>query len=221
MHDRDRRAVFFDLDGTLLATNYLHAMAWWQAFDEVGERQPFASIHRLIGMGGSDLIAALLGRPDELIEDGHARHMKALRPMITALPGALDLLRQVKAHNGLVVMVTSAAPDDVPSLLGALGADPFIDFVVDGGDVSQAKPHPDLFAYALDRADLPVRSVMALGDSVWDIEAAGRLGLGCIGVTTGGIDETSLIGAGALAVYASCRELLDEWSRSPLGGLFS
>jgi HAD superfamily hydrolase (TIGR01509 family) len=147
--------------------------------------------------------------------------MSALRPMITALPGAQDIVRQVKAHDGLVVIVTSATPEDVPAPLAALGADSFIDFVVDGGDVSRAKPHPDLFGHALEWAELPVTSVMALGDSVWDIEAAGRSGLGCIGVTTGGIDENSLSGAGALAVYGSCRELLDEWSRSPLGALFS
>jgi HAD superfamily hydrolase (TIGR01509 family) len=221
MYERDRRAVFFDLDGTLLDSTYLHALAWWQAFDEAGERQTFARIHHLIGMGGSELMTALIGRSDDVIEKGHSEHMEPLRPLITPLPGAKELVRQVKAVGGLVVIVTSATPSEVPGLLAKLDAGPAIDLIVDAGADVPAKPNPDLFARALSEVNLPPTAVLALGDSVWDVEAAGRTGVGCIGVSTGGIDEASLQGAGAEAVYASCAALLADWTRSPLGELFA
>jgi HAD superfamily hydrolase (TIGR01509 family) len=220
MSTSDRKAVFFDLDGTLLDTNYLHVLAWWKALDEAGERRPMASIHRLIGMGGSEFQTTILGREDEDIATAHGRFLKELQPLITPLPGAQDLVRRVKAVGGLVVMVTSANHKEVPALLETLGVQDAIDAVVGGEDAERAKPHPDLFALALAQVDLTADAVVALGDTVWDVEAAGRAGVGCVGVTTGGIADPELRGAGALAVYRSCTQLLEQWPSSPMGQLF-
>ena len=120
-----------------------------------------------------------------------------------------------------MVIVTSANHEEVPVLLEALGVSDVIDVVVGGEDAERAKPHPDLFDLALARVELQPKEVVALGDTKWDVEAAGRAGIGCIGVTTGGIAEAELREAGALAVYGSCSDLLEGWSSSPLADLFA
>lgn len=217
---RARRAVFFDLDGTLLDTNYLHTLAWWRALDDAGERRPMAEIHRLIGMGGSELLTTLLGHDDPAISAAHGGYFAALHPYVSPLPGAAELVVQVRRHGGLVVLVTSAEKRDLPALLGALDCDASIDAVISGEDAERAKPYPDLFSIALGRASLPPTSVLAVGDAVWDIDAAARAGLWCLGVTTGGFSEAELVSAGALAVYRSCADLLDHWASSPMAAFF-
>jgi phosphoglycolate phosphatase-like HAD superfamily hydrolase len=126
----------------------------------------------------------------------------------------------VKGQGGTVVIVTSAKKDDLPALLAPLRSEDLIDSIIDGEDAERAKPHPDLFSLALDRSELPPSSVLALGDAVWDVEAAGRAGINCIGVKTGGFSEAELGAAGALAVYRSCADLLAQWAGSPLAPFF-
>ncbi len=120
----------------------------------------------------------------------------------------------------MVVIVTSAKGQDLPALLGALGIQDGIDLVVDGEDADRAKPHPDLFSIALEKAGLGSSSVMALGDAVWDVQAAARAGIGCTAVETGGFSESELRAAGALAVYQSCADVLVHWGESPLTQFF-
>jgi beta-phosphoglucomutase-like phosphatase (HAD superfamily) len=89
-----RRAVFFDLDGTLLDTNYLHTLAWWRALEDAGQRRPMAELHRLIGMGGSELLTTLLGHDSPVISASHGHYFKEFHPLIVALPGAQELITQ-------------------------------------------------------------------------------------------------------------------------------
>lgn len=212
-----RRAVFFDLDGTLVDTTFLHTLAWWHALVDAGERRPMAAVHPLIGMGGSELLHELVGRDDPGISEAHGRYFTEMHHLIRPLPGAFEVLQRTKEQGSAVVIVTSAKPRDLPALLGPLGADEAIDDVVHGEETPRAKPAPDLFLRALQRTGADPASTVSLGDAVWDIEAAGRAGLQCVGVSSGGTDPCRLRQCGAVAVYRDCTELLADWPTSPLG----
>jgi HAD superfamily hydrolase (TIGR01509 family) len=179
-----------------------------------------AEIHRLIGMGGDELLTTLLGHPAPDISATHDHYYKELYRFISPLPGASELVAEVKRHGGMAVVVTSAAKNDLPALFDALEVEDCFDLVIDGEDADRAKPHPDLFAIALDRIALPRTSALALGDAVWDVEAAGRAGVDCIAVRSGGFCENELVSAGALAVYESCADLLAHWITSPFANFF-
>lgn len=210
-----RPAVFFDLDGTLVDTTYLHTYAWWRALDEAGEGHPMSAIHPLIGMGGDELLNTLIGRADDAISDAHGKHFAELHPHVRALPGATDLLARVKQGGGQVVIATSAKPRDLEALLGALGGDDDVDELVHGEEADQAKPAPDVFTMALERAGVTAGEGLAVGDSVWDVESAGKVGLGCVAVGTGGIELARLRGVGAVAAYDSCASIVEHWETSP------
>lgn len=212
-------AVFFDLDGTLVDTTYLHTYAWWRALDDAGENQPMAAIHPLIGMGGSGILDRLVGRDDQAIDAAHGDCFERLHPLVRPLPGAADVLERVVATGGRVVIVTSAKEKDLDALLRPLDRDRLISEVVHGGDVGNAKPAPDPFAVALQRTGADPVEALAVGDSVWDVKAAAKVGLGCIGLQTGGIARADLDHAGAVAVYRDCPELLDQWSVGPFAAL--
>ncbi|HEX3795887.1 MAG TPA: HAD family hydrolase [Acidimicrobiales bacterium] len=218
---KERRAVLLDLDGTLLDTNYLHTVAWWRALEDAGQRRPMAEIHRLIGMGGAELLETLLGQDDPDIKAAHGHYFSGLHPLIAPLPGAAQFVQEIKSQGGLAVVVTSATKDNLPVLLAALGVGDLIDLVVDGEDADRAKPHPDLFAMALQRTDVSAADCLALGDAVWDVQAAARVGVACVAVKTGGFSEGELRAAGAVAVYQSCADLLAHWSASPLADFLS
>lgn len=208
--------VLFDIDGTLVDTTYLHVQAWWRALDEAGECRPMAAIHRLIGMGSDHLLDSLVGeqRPD--IGEAHGRHYQALHHQIRALPGAADLLGQVKAAGGRVVIASSAKPRDLDVMLGALDAEDAIDDIVSSGDVGSSKPAPDIFAKAMDAGQVEPTRALVVGDTVWDVRAASDAGIRSVAVQTGGQARQELDDAGALAVYADCAEILERWPDTPL-----
>jgi HAD superfamily hydrolase (TIGR01509 family) len=214
---RTRSAVFFDLDGTLLDTNYLHTWAWWRALDEAGVPAPMAKIHRLIGREGDDLLTEITGSPDAHISEAHTRIFTESAGEIRSLPGAVDLVKAVHQRGSLVAIVTSAGKSELELLLDALGCDDEIDAVVHGEDVASAKPEPDIYRHALDETGSEAARVVAVGDTVWDIEAARGADVRCVAVETGGIARCELEAAGAVAVYGSCAEIVSSFDSSPLG----
>ena len=219
MSHPDGRAVLFDIDGTLVDTNYLHALAWRRVFLDRDEPEvTTASIHRLIGMGSEQLVETLCGRPRPELKDERARHFDALKPEIRAFPRAAELLRAVHERGLRVVLATSAEKSDLEALLSAIDADDAIDAVTSAGEVDEAKPAPDVFSVALEQAGTAPEATVVVGDTVWDIEAATRAGLRCVAVTTGGISRAELEAAGALAVYDDVGALLDGLDDSPLLG---
>lgn len=214
-------AVLFDVDGTLVDTNYLHAVTWWQAFAQHGHAVPMADVHRAIGMGSDKLLDRVLppGRDrsaDDAVRAAHtalyAQYWSRLRPF----DGAADLLRACARRGSRVVLASSAAEPELRALRAALGADEAIHAATSASEVERSKPSPDLVRLALDRAGTPAARAVFVGDTRWDVEAAGRAGMPCVCVLTGGWARAELAEAGAAAVYAGPRELLEDLDGSPL-----
>jgi HAD superfamily hydrolase (TIGR01509 family) len=217
----DPTAVLFDIDGTLTDTNYLHALAWRRAFLAAGEDVPTARIHRMIGAAGGVLLRELVGEEREDVKDGWRREFDRLKPEIRPFPQAADLLRAVAAKGPRVVLATSSEPDDVEALRQALDADDVVHAVTDAGDVEEAKPSPDVFRTALERAGVTdPRRALVVGDSRWDVEAARAAGLDTVAVLCGGISRAELEEAGAIAVYDDPAAFLADLDRSPLARLW-
>lgn len=211
--------MIFDIDGTLLDNNYFHTIAWWRAFKGAGIDIAMARIHRGIGMGGSEMMAALIGEARPALSEAHGREFARLRDEMVAFDAVPELLREVQALGLRVVLGTSASPENLPAMLKAIGADDAIAAVVSSADVEQAKPHPDIFSTSILKASLDPERTMVVGDTRWDVEAARRAGLDCITLLTGGWGTAELDAAGAIAVYDSPADLLHRLASSPLAAV--
>ncbi|MFE9201735.1 HAD family hydrolase [Micromonospora sp. NPDC007230] len=221
MPSDNRRGVLFDVDGTLVDTTYLHTVSWWEALRQAGHRVPMATIHRSIGMGSDKLLDHLLGPErdrdaDRKLRDGHDVIYAEYWERLTPLPRAVDLLRACAARGLRVVLATSAAEPEVAALRAALDADDVIDTVTSSADARESKPAPDILVAALDQSGLAAERVVFVGDSVWDVVAAGHLGIPCIGLTCGGTSRAELAAAGAVAVYDDPAALLEGLGESAL-----
>jgi len=214
-------AVFVDVDGTLVDSNFHHAIAWSRALRDHGENARLAAIHRSVGMGGSELLTALIGHDDEAIRTSWRDHFDALLPEVVAFERAAELLRAFHAHGVTVVLATSSPEDLLDQLRAKFGADDAIDIVVTAGDVDHAKPRPDIFEAALEKSKATPERVLVLGDSVWDVEAAKRSRLRCVGVETGGFSRMELEAAGAVAVFRDPGDLLARLDQSPFADLWT
>ena len=215
-----RPAVLFDLDGTLLDTNYFHSVSWWYALREAGEDIPMSRIHPLIGMGSDQLLVDLLGEEREGLSDLHAKHYKPFKKDLHAFPKGAELMAEVARRGAQVVLATSSKEEDLEQLLEALGPDEgVIDEIVHGDMVGSSKPAPDIFAVAMEHLDLDAEQTMVVGDTRWDIEAAAKLDVKVVCVLTGGSTRRDLTDAGAVAVYEDVAELLAQLDDSPLARL--
>ena len=216
-------AILFDIDGTLVDSNYLHVHAWLRAFDEAGLDVEAWRIHRGIGMDGSSLLGELAGdAPDDVVSTAkklHTRFYHETTGLLRPLPGALDLLDAVAATGLQVVLATSAPEDELAALRKVLQRDDLVAAITSSDDVDTAKPEPDIVEVALKRAGVGADRAVFVGDTVWDVRAAARAGVECIGVQSGGIDPASLQDEGAVAVYRNPRDLLDHLDVSPIGAL--
>lgn len=217
-------AVLFDVDGTLVDSNYLHAVCWWEAFTQAGHDVPMAAIHRAVGMGSDQLLDALLPADrdpngDDPIRAAHgalyATYWSRQRP----LPGAADLLRACKERGLRVVLASSADKREFAALRAALQADDAIDAATSSADVEHSKPAPDLVRIALDKAGVRPDAAVFVGDTVWDVQACATADVPCIGLLSGGISRAELLAAGAAEVYDGPAELLAALPESMLGVL--
>ncbi|MDP9497403.1 MAG: HAD family hydrolase [Actinomycetota bacterium] len=214
-------AVVFDVDGTLLDTNYLHVIAWWESFLAEGHEVSCFDIHRTIGRSSEELVEVLLGRADEKVVKGHSERWAPLRERMIPFHGAADLVRACADRGLKVVWATSGSPEDVEDFKARLACDDAVTAIVNSGDVENSKPAPDIVLAALDAAGVaPERAVM-IGDTVYDVRAARAAGTQSIGLLGGGIGEQELRQEEPTAVYGNCAELLADLDASPIGRLLA
>ncbi|MEA2434200.1 MAG: hypothetical protein QOG54_1657 [Actinomycetota bacterium] len=204
-------AALLDVDGTLVDTNYHHAIAWYRAFRQNGEILPIWRIHRHVGMGGDQLIEALCGRSVEKEKGDDIRSAeKALYltfiDEVEPIQGAADLIVQLKKRGHPVVLASSAKEDEVKRYIDLLGVNDSIDGWTTSADVENTKPEPDLVQAA--QAKAGAEEAVLIGDSVYDCLAANRAQIPTIGLLTGGFSADELLKAGAVAVYDSIPSLL-------------
>lgn len=214
-------AVLFDVDGTLVDTNYLHVHAWARAFREENIDVESWRIHRSIGMDGSTLVANLSGDASDDVQqrlkDRHSSLYKDSADLIVRLPGARELLHHLAEQGVRVVLASSAPEDELAITRKILDSDDVIAAATSSKDVDTAKPDPDIVEVALKRAGVSAEQAVFVGDAVWDGEAATRVGVPFVGVRCGGVADSELEKAGAQAVFDDPLELLRRLDTTIIG----
>ena len=206
------RLVVLDVDGTLMDTNYLHTEAWARAFEKVGHRVPRVKLHREVGKGAELLIRKFVDDDEtvEKIQDLHSEFYEELQQHGHPLPGAKELISSLKERGYEVWFVTSAKDEELEHHMQELEAEDEIDGVVNSIAVENSKPAPDIFEETLRRAGATADETVAVGDAIWDVEAAREAGIRTVAVLSGGaFHEEELEEAGAAAVYEDCAALLE------------
>jgi HAD superfamily hydrolase (TIGR01509 family) len=206
------KVVVLDVDGTLMDTNYLHTEAWARAFEEAGHRVPRVKLHREIGKGAELLIRNFVD--DDVVVDEiqnlHSEFYEGFQKFGHPLPGAKELISSLKERGYEVWFVTSAKDEELEHHMQELEGEDRIDGVVNSSAVDNPKPAPDIFEEALRRAGATAEETVAVGDALWDVEAAREAGIRTVAVLSGGaFDKEDLEEAGAVAVYEDCAALLE------------
>jgi HAD superfamily hydrolase (TIGR01509 family) len=216
-------AVLFDVDGTLVDSNYLHVHAWQRAFGELDMPVEAWRLHRSIGMDGSRLVANLSGDAADDVQERltvlHSQYYEQTTSLLRPLPGARELLDRVADLGLQVVLATSAPEDELAILRNVLDRDDLISAVTSSADVDTAKPEPDIVDVALSRAGVSADRAVFVGDAVWDAKASVRAGVRCIGVLSGGVSRGELEEAGASVVFENALDLCVQLDDSPIGEL--
>jgi HAD superfamily hydrolase (TIGR01509 family) len=218
-------AVLFDVDGTLVDSNYLHVHAWRRAFHRLGRDVDSWRVHRAIGKGSGKLLATLLGDEDaervgDEAKDLHSRFYLETAELLRPFDRAPDLVRTLARRGVRVVLATSAGPDELDVLRKVLDVDDVVQDIVAGHDVEATKPDPEPVRVALGKAGTAPDDTLFVGDAVWDVRAATKAGVGTVSVLSGGVGAAELTEAGAIAVYDDAAALLDGLDDSPLARLF-
>ncbi|MFJ8141073.1 HAD family hydrolase [Streptomyces sp. NPDC096013] len=214
-----KRAAIFDVDGTLVDTNHLHVVTWWEAFRQGGHRVPMREIHRAVGLGGGDLIEHLLGKDrdrgdDEQFVAAHHALYATYFDRLPPLAAAGDLLRELAGRGWTIVLATSASGAELAALRRAIDADEVILGAASADDVADGKPAPDPVQQARELAGVESERAVFVGDTVWDMKAAARDGVTPVALLSGGIPRADLETAGAQAVYRDPADLLERLDTS-------
>ncbi|MGA8339737.1 MAG: HAD family hydrolase [Solirubrobacteraceae bacterium] len=205
--------AIFDIDGTLVDTNYQHALAWYRAFRQHGVVMPIWQIHRAIGIGSDRVVEMLAGEQieHELGETLRAAEGPLYQEMIDEvepMKGAHELLHDLKRTGHAVILASSAEEKEAERYIKLLDATEFVDGYTTSADVKQSKPEPDIVHAAIEKAG--GGAAVMIGDSTWDCKAATRAQLPSIGVLTGGFSEQELTEAGATIVFTSVEHLREH-----------
>jgi len=215
-------ALLCDIDGTLMESNWLHAEAWQVAFAGMGIELDKEELRRQIGKGGDELIPVYVSWwKRRQVEEPLKAYRKFVFEQeylgkVRALPGARELLVRAKEAGIRVALASSADKDQLETYKKIVGIEDVVEEETSASDADKSKPHPDIFTAALKRLKLPASKCMALGDTPYDAEAAGKAGLRTIGVTTGGWSREELMAAGCVEAYESVVELLEKFEESAL-----
>lgn len=217
------KAIFFDIDGTLVDSNDMHVLAWEEAFAGIGETFDRQVVHDQIGKGTDMLVPTLLPDLDEAAQeklgDAHgsvfkARFLGEAKPF----PHAHDLLAHAHQQGQQVVLASSASAAELDHYLGLLDARELVAATTSSDDVSNTKPAPDIFATALDRlSGIGAEEVIVVGDTPYDMKAANKCGIAAVALRSGGFSDDTLWTAGAIGIYDDAAALLAGYADSPLG----
>ena len=216
------KLAILDLDGTLVDTNYQHALAWYRAFRDHELVLPVWRLHRHIGMGGDQLVAALAGDEVErehgdAIRDSEKHHYMQMIGEVEPMRAARELVAELHRRGLAIVLASSAKQDEVDHYLDLLDVRELADGWTTAADVQATKPAPDLVYAALECAGTPASQATMVGDTPWDAHAASRAHVETVAVMTGGFSREELAEAGACAVFESVAELLEGLDSTPLG----
>ena len=211
--------AIFDVDGTLVDSNYQHALAWFRAFRRFDMTIPIWQLHRATGMGGDMLVAHVAG---DKAEEQHGDQLRdaweeELTPMIGEIQpfdGARELLEAVKIRGFRIVMASSGNKKLVDTFLDLFGGKDLADAWTTSADAEKSKPAPDIIEAAL--ASVGGGAGVMVGDSIWDCAAAAKLDIPTLTVRTGGFSDGELTDAGAVGVFQSLRELTEKLDNTPL-----
>lgn len=216
------KAVLCDIDGTLVDSNWLHAEAWQQAFAEMGIQVDREEVRRQIGKGGDELIPVFVPWwKREAVEEPLKRYRewifrKDFLPRVKALPRAREFAEELKRRGIKFALASSSKKADLEDYKRIMQVEELLDEATTADDVDRAKPHPDVFCAALKRLGLKPEECIALGDTPYDAESAGKAGLRTIGVETGGWTRDELSDAGCVEVYTSIADLLEHIEESAI-----
>jgi phosphoglycolate phosphatase-like HAD superfamily hydrolase len=215
-----RPIAILDIDGTLVDTNYQHALAWYRAFLEHEIVLPVWRIHRHIGMGGDQLVTALCGdevedeRGDSIRDSEKDLYMELIHE-VRPFSGASALIETLSERGHSIVLASSAKSHEVDHYLKLLDVGDAVEGWTTSADVERTKPHPDLVAAAVEKAG--GGEAVMVGDSTWDCEAARRCAIETVALLTGGFSDRELRDAGASAVFESLEALVEGIAETPLG----
>jgi HAD superfamily hydrolase (TIGR01549 family) len=210
--------AIFDVDGTLVDTNYQHALAWFRAFRRFDMTLPLWQLHRAIGMGGDNFVAYVAGDQVEKehghdLRDAWTEEFDQLIGEVQPFAATRPLLEEIKKRGFKLVLASSGKAKHVDVFLELIGGKQLADAWTTSDDVRSSKPAPDLVAAALGKVD--GASGAMVGDSTWDCVSAGKLGVPTVGVLTGGFSREELADAGAIRVFDSLGAMLDEIDTTP------
>jgi HAD superfamily hydrolase (TIGR01509 family) len=217
------KAAIFDVDGTLVDSVDLHASAWQEALVRFGHDVSFEQARSQIGKGGDKLIPVFLSEAEQI---AHGEEMEEWRsklfkskylPMVRPFSAVPDLLRRVHEAGMMVAVASSAKTSELDVYLEIAGVSDLVDVVTSSEDAEQSKPAPDIFLAALKKLSMDGHDAVAIGDTPYDAESAGKASINTIGVLCGGFAETDLRRSGCAAVYPGPGALLACFNASPLG----
>src|ERR1700744_331720 len=218
------KAAIFDLDGTLLDSVDLHALAWHEALSKFGHDVTFEQARSQIGKGGQKLIPVFLSADEqrdhgkEMEEWRGERFKTAYLPLVRPFSAVPDLLRRVRDSGVRVAIASSAKKDELDKYLDIARIADLIDVTASSEDAEESKPAPDIFEVVLKKLKIEGADAVAIGDTPYDASAAGKAGIGTMGVLCGGFTETSLREAGCVEVYPGPGALFASFDYSPLAG---
>jgi HAD superfamily hydrolase (TIGR01549 family) len=219
-----QKALLCDIDGTLVDSNSLHAESWRRTFEYFGIDVGLNEAWSQIGKGGDQLIPMFVPAEDrERLEEDIKRYREDLMkreymPRMVSFAQARNFLERVKKGGMKIVLATSAKGDDLTFYKRLVGMEDLVDEEATGSDVKESKPEPDIFAAALKKAGAGSEEAVALGDTPYDAEAAGKLRILTIGLTCGGWKRSDLLAAGCIQVFRDPQHLLAEFDHSALAG---
>ena len=217
------KAVIFDIDGTLVDSVDLHAKAWKMAFEKFGKEMSFVAIRRQIGKGADQLLPVFFSREEldqfggELDSYRSALFKREYLPKVKAFPNVRELFQRIKHDGKQIALASSAKEDELKEYKKIAQIDDLIESETSSGDVEKSKPYPDIFAAALEQlGNIAPDQVIAIGDTPYDAQAAGKINVRVIGLLCGGWNQEQLRQAGCVAIYREPADLLVHYDSSPL-----